>query len=124
MERSAGSLRGIAGGAQFGVGEEAAVLDRRVDAGEVLIDDAAGAQIHVADLGIAHLPVRQADVAALGVDQRMRPLRPQAVPVRQIGQRQRVVGRILAIPPTVQDQQDDGLGTVSGSGHVTFGAVT
>ena len=63
---------------QLGVGEEAAVLDRRVDAGQVLVDDAAGAEVHVADFGIAHLPVRQADVAAFGMDQRVRALGQQA----------------------------------------------
>jgi hypothetical protein len=123
VKRPAGLARRGAGRAQLGVGEETAVLDRGVDPGQVLVDDPAGAQIHVPDLGIAHLPVRQADVAALGVDQRMRPLRPQPAPVRQLGQRQGVVGRVLAMPPTVQDHEHDGLGA-GGSGHVTFGAVT
>ena len=44
--------------------EEAAVGDRVVDPRQVLLDDRAGAEVEVADLGVAHLPVRQADVAA------------------------------------------------------------
>ena len=71
--------------AQFVIGEEAAVLDGRVDAGEVLVDDAPGAEVHVPDFGIAHLPVRQADVAAFGVHQRVRAFGPELAPMRQFG---------------------------------------
>src|SRR3546814_7779160 len=53
------------------------------------------------------MPVRQANVAGLGVDQRGRRSAPQAPPVRQIGLRQRVVGGIVAVAPAVEDQQDD-----------------
>ena len=41
-----------------------AVLDRRVDAREVLRDDRAGAEVEVADLGVAHLPLGQPDALA------------------------------------------------------------
>ena len=123
VQSAAGSLRRSAGRAQLGIGEETAVLDRRIDAGEILVDDAAGAEIHVPHFGIAHLPVRKADMAAFGMDQGVRTLRPQPAPVRKIGQRQRVVRGILAMAPTVQDQQHDGLRT-DGSRHMTFGAVT
>ena len=55
--RSAGSLR------------ESAVGDRVADAQQFLLHHAAGADVHVPDLGIAHLPVRQADIAAGGVQE-------------------------------------------------------
>ncbi len=111
MERAVDRLRGGTGGAQFGIGEEAAVLDGRIDAGEVLVDDPAGAEVHVPDFGVAHLPVRQADEAALGVDQRMRVASQQGVPVRQRRLREGIVGRVFAVAPAVEDEQYDGLGT-------------
>ena len=46
----------LAGGEQGLVLEEAAVGDRVVDPGQVLLDDRAGAEVEVADLGVAHLP--------------------------------------------------------------------
>ncbi len=61
-----------AGRQQLRIGEEAAIADGRVDPGQVLVDDAAGAQVHVAHFRVAHLPIRQADMAAFGMDQRMR----------------------------------------------------
>ena len=39
----------------------AAVFDCHVNTGQVLHNDASGTQIHVADFGVAHLTVRQAD---------------------------------------------------------------
>ncbi len=101
---------------QLGGPEEAAVLDGRIDAGQILIDDPAGAQVHVADLGVAHLAIRQADVAAFGVDQGVRRGGQQASPIRQFRLRQRIVGGIFTMTPAIQDQQDDGLGT-RGSGR-------
>ena len=56
----------LAGGEQRLVLEEAAVGDGVVDPGQVLLDDRAGAEVEVADLGVAHLPLGQADVGALG----------------------------------------------------------
>ena len=106
---------------QFGIGEEAAVLDRGIHPGQVLVDDPAGAQVHVANLGIAHLPIRQADVAAFGMHQCVRAGRQQAMPVGQVGLCQCVVLDLLAVAPTIQDQQHHGLGTGGGgSGHDRF----
>ena len=43
-------------------------LDGLVDAGQVLVNDAAGAEVEVADLAVAHLAVGQADIHAAGAD--------------------------------------------------------
>ena len=51
------------------IGEELAVTNGFGHAGEVLIHHAASAEVHVADLGIAHLPVWQADIHARTRDQ-------------------------------------------------------
>jgi len=44
---------------QGGIGEEMAAADGAIDAGEFLVDDTAGADVEVADLGVAHLSARQ-----------------------------------------------------------------
>ena len=80
----------LAGGAQRLVLEEAAVGDRVVDPRQVLLDDRPGAEVEVADLGVAHLPVRQADVAALGRELRVRIAVPELVEDRGVGLRDRV----------------------------------
>ena len=67
VQRSGAVARRRACRPQRRVLEEAAVRDRLVDAGEVLLDDRAGAEVQVADLGVAHLARGQA-----------RPPRPQA----------------------------------------------
>jgi len=50
------------------IGGEVAVADRFVNAGEVLVNDAARAQIEVSDLGIAHLAPGQPDVFTARTD--------------------------------------------------------
>ena len=56
-----------AGRAQRLVLEERAVLDRLVDPQQVLLDDRARAEVEVPDLGVAHLPLGQADRRPPGV---------------------------------------------------------
>src|SRR3954452_8090491 len=64
---------------QRGVLEEAAVGDRVVDPGQVLLDYRSGAEVEVADLGVAHLAVGEADVAPAGGERRVRVALPEAV---------------------------------------------
>ena len=81
MQRATGAWAAAQASQQFFVGEERAVLDRRVDAGQILIDDAPCADIHMPNFGVAHLPVRQADVAAFGMHQRVRAVGEQAATI-------------------------------------------
>src|SRR5258707_871545 len=55
------------------------VGDEQVDAGNVHVYDAAGADVEVADFAIAHLALGQADVWAGGMDQRIRKFLEQGV---------------------------------------------
>ena len=64
---------------QHRVARELAGLDRVVDAREVLVDDAAGADVEMADLGVAHLSVGQADAMLGRVDRRVRARREELV---------------------------------------------
>ena len=90
--------RPLAGAEQGLVVEEAAVGDRVVDPGQVLLDDRAGAEVEVADLGVAHLSLRQADVTALGGELGVRELLPEPVEDRGLGKRDRVAGPGSARP--------------------------
>jgi hypothetical protein len=60
---------------------ERAILDREVDAGQILVDDPAGADVEVTDLRVALLALRQADGLTRRMQDRVRPARPQRVPV-------------------------------------------
>src|SRR5438874_1163150 len=82
-----------------------ALGDRLVDARQILQDHAAGAEIGVADLGIAHLPVRQADIMLARLEPRMRPAAQELVPDRRLRLVDRVVVAILALAPAVEDAQ-------------------
>src|SRR5690606_17886692 len=91
-----------------GVVDEAAVGDVLVDAGKALVNDAARAQVHVADLGVAHLAFRQADLQAGGVDQGVRAGGPETVPDRRVRHRDGVVPGFFTMTPAIQNQQQGG----------------
>ena len=95
----------VAGSQQRLVLEEAAVGDRVVDPGQVLLDDRAGAEVEMADLRVAHLPVGQADVAPLGGEFGVGELRPETIEDRRLGQRDRVAGAGRGKSPAVEDHQ-------------------
>ena len=90
--------------------EELAVADALVDAGEVLVDDPAGAHVHVADFGVAHLAGRQADRLARRDRAALRIPRQQRVVDGRARQRDGVVGRIRADAPAVEDDENEGSG--------------
>jgi hypothetical protein len=77
--------------------------DGVVDARQILHHHPAGAEIGVADLGIAHLPVGQADIMLAGVEMRARPARRQAVPYRRLRSGDRVVVGVRPLAPSVKD---------------------
>ena len=105
---AAGLQLGDRNSASAGLRASAAVGDRGVDARQVLHDHAAGADIHMADLGIAHLAVRAArhDVprrrsARAGPSRRSRP-RPASW-----RRADRVVVARGALAPAVEDAEHD-----------------
>ena len=82
-----------------------------VDADDFLVDDAAGADVLVADLGIAHDADRQADVEAVGHDLGARPVLGQAArdrEVRQLHGVELVMLGVVVFAPTVTDHQKYG----------------
>ena len=94
-----------AGGEQDLVLEQRAVGDRVVDPRQVLLDDRARAEVHVADLGVAHLPVGEADVAPAGRERRVRVALPELVEHRRLGERDGVARALLGEAPAVEDHE-------------------
>src|SRR5204862_1759553 len=99
--------RAPAGGKQDLVARERAVRDRVVDARQVLAHDRAGAEVEVADLGVAHLPLGQPDGAPAGGQLRVRVPGPELVEDRGVGPLDRVAGAGRREPPAVEDDQAD-----------------
>ncbi len=117
MQRRAIRSRGGDRAGKRRVGTELAGLDRAIDAGELLVDHAPRPHIEVADFRVAHLARREPDRALGGVDDRMRIIVPQTVPMGLRRQAHRVVRRGLAAADAVEDQQDDRGDFGLGIGH-------
>ncbi len=81
---------------------------RGVDAGQILGHDAPGAEVHVADLRVAHLAGRQADLLFGGLDQGIRAGGVKALERRRLGHADRVVLAALPVAPAVQDAKHHG----------------
>jgi hypothetical protein len=122
---AAGCLQGGNGIAQHRVGGEAAVGDGGVDARQVLHHHAPGAEVHVADLGVAHLSARQPHLVLGGVDQGVRRGGEEAVQVRRRRLADGVVLAGLAMAPAVEDAEHHGarrIGVGGILGHLGVGA--
>ena len=84
---------------------DAAVGHGVTNAHEFLLHDATGADVQVADLGVAHLAARQSDIVAGGVQERMRACLPQAREDWRFCLPDGVVGRFLSPAEAVEDHQ-------------------
>ena len=87
--------------------EERAGGDGLVDARDVHLHDAAGADIQVPDFAIAHLPLGQADGRPGGVDQRVGKFGEQPVVIGLAREGDGVAFGFGAIAPAVEHGQDD-----------------
>jgi len=88
------------------VSVEGAAADLEVDPGQVLVHDAASAQVEVADLRVPLLADGQAHRFAGRGQRAVWPARPERVPGRFSGRRDRVAEGISAVTPTVDDDKD------------------
>ena len=79
----------------------------RVDAREVLRHDRARAEVEMADLGVAHLALGQADRLALGGELRVRVRLPQPVEHGGVGERDGVPRPVRGEAPSVEDDEGD-----------------
>ncbi len=89
------------------------VFDCRVDARQFLHHHAAGADIQMADLGIAHLSLWQADRLAAGGQEGVRRAGPEPVEVRRLGQGDGIVVPGFIPAETVENDEHHGF-----CGHV------
>ena len=85
--------------------EERAVADRLVHAHQVLEEDPPGADRQVPDLGVAHLPRRQPDRLAGGLQRRVRVLAPEPVEHRRRRQLDGVARPGRRAAPAVEDDE-------------------
>ena len=108
MHRAAGGDRPVDGAAVGRVAIKAAVGNRLVDQGDILVDDPARTQAHMAHLGIAHLAGGQAHIQARAGDQGVGRLLPEPVPDRGPAQGNSIVAPVLPVAPAVQDDQNGG----------------
>ena len=90
------------------VGLDRAVVDGVVDAGQVLLDHSAGAEVQVPHLGVAHLALGQAHRGARRIELGVRIARPEVVEDRRVGERDRVARAVGSEPEAVEHDQADG----------------
>ena len=88
-----------------GLAGEFAALNGGVDAAQVHLDDAAGAYIHVADLGISHLADRQSDVRTISDQRVIRTRRHQTVEIGGVSQSDGIALGLFAQAPAIEDTQ-------------------
>ncbi len=91
--------------AEDGVLEERAVLDRLVHADEVLEEDATGTDRQVADLGVAHLALREPDGGARRFELCVREIAPEPVEDGGVGELDSIPGAGRSDPPAVEDDE-------------------
>jgi predicted exporter len=84
------------------------VGDEQINARHVHVDDAAGADVEMADFAVAHLPFRQADERPGSVDQRVGKIFDQGVISGFASQRDGVASCFRAVAPTVEHGEYDG----------------
>jgi hypothetical protein len=93
--------------------------DELVDSGAVHVNDAAGADIQVADFAIAHLSDGKADGGAGGLDERVGKIFEDAIVVGLAREGDGVAFGFGAVAPAVEDGEDDGFWAL---GHGRFWA--
>ena len=105
-EQVQGTAFGVRHGAlQSGILGQSAGADQLVDPSDVHLDDAARANVQVADFAVAHLAVRKPHVLSVRSDQRPGIVAPKAIEIRRAGQSDSVVGRVRVAAPAVHDRE-------------------
>ena len=92
---------------------ELAIRDSLIDAGEILIDNTTGPKIHVANFGVAHLPIREPNIQATGAQGRSW-IRGVEVIVKGSARQHRGITVLVSLfspawidPPSIADYQNN-----------------
>ena len=93
------------------IGEEFAVLDHVIDAGDIHVHDSPRANVEVPDFAVAHLAIGQTNVFAAGVNERVGIFAEQAVVGRLAGDGDGVCFCVWAVAPAIEDDQDERFGS-------------
>ena len=109
----------IVGADQGGVGVESAVENGGIDAGHVHADDAACTEVEMADFGVAHLAVGEADEVLGGAEEGVGVLAEEFVVGWFTGLGDGVAVGFGAVTPAVEDGEDDRFGHASSGYQVT-----
>ena len=113
MERAVAGLELAKEFDQLPVGHQRAIGDGLVDARQLLVNDAARAQVQVPDFAVAHLPRRQADVLARGAETALRVGLVEVIVERKLGKERPIalglggVEALRANSPTITNNQSD-----------------
>ncbi len=102
---AAGRFQLVDQGAQRRRAPDRSIGNRLGNARQVLLHHAAGADIHVADLGVAHLALGQPNIGAGGAQERVRTGRPEPLEIGRLRQTDGVIFTLLPPAEPVEDQQ-------------------
>ena len=98
---------GLDGFQQRRITPELAGFDGVFDLGVILIHHPSGADVHVTDFGVAHLPGGQPDHFFRGVDDGVGVRLPQKIPVRFARLTNRVVIAFFTVAEAIEDEQEN-----------------
>ena len=87
--------------------EELAILDHQIDARDVHVHNAPGADVQMPDFAVAHLPLGQSNKRSAGMNQRVGILAQQPVVGRLARQRDGVGFGFGAISPAIENDQNE-----------------
>ena len=76
-----------------------------IDTRKVLKDDAAATDCHMTNLGISHLPLRQADIRTGCAKQAVWPSGNHAIPIRRFASGDGIINGGFAISPAVKNAE-------------------
>ena len=91
---------------QNGILKEVSVLDHQLDARGIHVHNSTRADIQMSDFAVAHLTIRQPDIRAAGLNQRVGILAQQAVVNRLAGERDGVGFGFGSVSPAVEDDEN------------------
>ncbi|VTM89391.1 Uncharacterised protein [Raoultella ornithinolytica] len=92
-------------GGQHRVCKERAFFDFDIKTGQILVNDTTGAEVNVTHFRVAHLAIRQTNLQARSINQRMGTFRPQCVHDWRFRAINRVILLVFTIAIAIKNDQ-------------------